>query len=96
MRAYVVRRLLLAVVTVFLVSIIVFLMVRLIPGNIVDALIGQQMQIGETSDNREIEAARATIEKQLGLDVRSSNSTPSGSRAPSGAISAIHCGGVLP
>ena len=68
MRAYVVRRLLLAVVTVFLVSIIVFLMVRLIPGNIVDALIAQQMQIGETSDNREIEAARATIEKQLGLD----------------------------
>ena len=68
MRAYVVRRLLLAVVTVFLVSIIVFLMVRLIPGNIVDALIAQQMQIGETSDHREIEAARATIEKQLGLD----------------------------
>ncbi|MDE0027500.1 MAG: ABC transporter permease [Spirochaetaceae bacterium] len=68
MRAYVVRRLLLAVVTVFLVSVIVFLMVRLIPGNIVDAIIAQQMQIGETSDNREIEAARATIEAQLGLD----------------------------
>ena len=68
MRAYVVRRLLLAIVTVFLVSIIVFLMVRLIPGNIVDAIIAQQMQIGETSDNREIEAARATIEAQLGLD----------------------------
>ena len=59
MRAYVIRRLLLAIVTVFLVSILVFLMVRLIPGNIVDAIIAQQMQIGETSGTREIEAARA-------------------------------------
>ena len=68
MRAYVIRRLLLAIVTVFLVSILVFLMVRLIPGNIVDAIIAQQMQIGETSGTREIEAARATVEAQLGID----------------------------
>ena len=42
MRVYVIRRLLLAMVTVFLVSITVFLMVRLIPGNIIDAITDQE------------------------------------------------------
>ena len=46
MREYLIRRLLLIVVTLFLVSIIVFLMIRLIPGNIIESIIAEMMQRG--------------------------------------------------
>ena len=68
MRAYILRRLMLAVVTIFLVTIIVFLLVRLLPGTVVDAMIAQQMEIGESAGTRDLEAARAVIESRLGLD----------------------------
>ncbi len=64
MRAYVIRRLLLAIPTVFLVSVMVFFMIRLIPGDVVDAMAQQMM--GEGFD---LVAARAKIEQALGLDV---------------------------
>ena len=38
MRAYLIRRLLLIIPTVFIVSIIVFMVIRLIPGSIVDIM----------------------------------------------------------
>ena len=61
MRAYIIRRLLLMVPTVFLVSIIIFFMIRLIPGNIVDLML-IQYQFTSGMD-------RAAIEHKLGMDV---------------------------
>ena len=46
MREYLIRRFLLIIVTLFLVSIIVFLMIRLIPGNIIESIIAEMMQRG--------------------------------------------------
>jgi len=61
MGAYLIRRLLLIPVTVILISMIVFAMVRFIPGNIVDLII-----VNESSSGTGIE--RAQIEQALGLD----------------------------
>jgi peptide/nickel transport system permease protein len=62
MGAYALRRLLWIPITVILVSMIVFLLVRWIPGDVVDLIIAQM----EPSSNVEID--RATIERALGLD----------------------------
>jgi peptide/nickel transport system permease protein len=65
MRNYIVRRLLLMVPTLFLVSIVVFLGVRLIPGGVVETMaleMGQRTQgAGEAIDV-------AALERMLGLD----------------------------
>jgi len=61
MRAYIIRRLLLIIPTVFLASFILFFAIRLIPGDIID-LLTAQMQMSVTID-------RAAIEHALGLDV---------------------------
>jgi len=65
MRNYIIRRLLLMIPTLFIVSIVIFLLIRLIPGSIVDAMIGQQ----EAISGGGIQVDRATVEKALGLDV---------------------------
>ena len=62
MGAYALRRLLWIPITVILVSMVVFLLVRFIPGDVVDLIIAQM----EPSSNVEID--RATIERALGLD----------------------------
>ncbi len=64
MGAYAVRRLLWIPVTVIVVSIIVFLLVRFIPGNVVDLIIAEMQP---TAGNEKID--RAAIEHALGLDV---------------------------
>jgi len=64
MRSYLIKRLLLVIPTVLLVSVIVFLLVRLIPGNIID-----QMQIEFGGRYGDEPAQRAAIEHALGLDV---------------------------
>jgi peptide/nickel transport system permease protein len=56
MRAYIVKRLLLIIPTVFLVSLIVFIVIRLIPGSIVD-LMAQQYQYMTKMDKQAIEKA---------------------------------------
>ncbi len=61
MRTYIIRRLLLMVPTLIIVSLIVFFLIRLIPGSIVDMLI-QQVE-------RATPAQRQQIESELGLDV---------------------------
>ena len=66
MQRYIIRRLLLIVLTLFLVSVIVFLMIRLIPGDIVDSLIAEMMRggqiLGEPPD-------RERLERAFGIDV---------------------------
>ena len=63
MRNYLIRRLLLTIVTLFLVSIIVFLMIRLVPGDIIDVMILQMIDRGGGELDREV------LERALGLDV---------------------------
>jgi len=62
MRAYIIRRLLLLIPTLFLITIIIFLLARLVPGTAIDLMLAQQPatqgQIG-----------RAALEHELGFDV---------------------------
>ena len=62
MRAYIIRRLLLIIPTLFLLTIMVFLSVRFIPGDIIDAMMGKQEFVSNRID-------RAALERMLGLDV---------------------------
>ena len=62
MRAYLVRRLLALIPTLFFATLIVFLVIRVIPGHIIDLMISQH----DISDQ---EVTRQSIEKALGLDV---------------------------
>ena len=67
MRAYIIRRVLLMIPTVFIVSLIVFFMIRLIPGTIVDAMVAEQMR-GGVGGVMGV-ADREALEHSLGLDV---------------------------
>ena len=62
MRAYIIRRLLLIIPTLFIVSIFVFLLVRFLPGNIIDLMEAQFEEL-----NFEID--REVFMRLLGLDV---------------------------
>ena len=61
MLRYVVRRLLLTIPTLFLVATIVFLLLRLVPGNMVDTVMARLAVLGGTVD-------RAALERAFGLD----------------------------
>ncbi len=62
MRAYIIRRLLLIIPTVFILTILVFLSVRFIPGDTIDAMLGKmEFMAGEVD--------REALEHMLGLDV---------------------------
>ena len=65
MRDYLIRRSLLIIVTLFLVSIIVFLTVRLIPGDVVDSMEAEARSWTAAAGRLDREA----IERRLGLDV---------------------------
>ena len=60
MRTYVIRRLLMLIPTVVMVSLIIFLLTHLIPGDIIDAM---QAAVSD------IKIPRAELERALGLDV---------------------------
>ena len=62
MRAYLIRRLLLMIPTLLILTIIVFLAVRFIPGDIVDAMALEMERWGVDID-------REAVERMLGLDV---------------------------
>lgn len=62
MRAYLIRRLLALIPTILFATLIVFVVIRVIPGDIIDQMISQH----DISDQ---EVTRQTIEKALGLDV---------------------------
>jgi len=61
MRAYIIRRLLLAIPTLWLASLIIFFTIRLIPGDIIDLMVSE-MQVFSEMD-------RAAVEHAMGLDV---------------------------
>ena len=62
MRAYVIRRVLLVIPTLFLVSALVFLSVRFIPSDIVDVMSARMEYVGSGDINREL------LRERLGLD----------------------------
>ena len=64
MRTYLIRRLLLLIPTLFILTIIVFLSVRFIPGDVIDAIAAQYEEMGFFD-----EADRELLERMLGLDV---------------------------
>ena len=59
MRAYIIRRLLILIPTLLLVTLLIFFLIYLIPGDIIDAMQAQ------TPDER---LDRALLERELGLD----------------------------
>ena len=61
MRAYIIRRLLLIIPTLFILSILVFLSLRFIPGDVIDAMVMKMEWYGEVD--------REALERRLGLDV---------------------------
>lgn len=63
--AYIVRRLLLAVLTFFIASAIVFFIIRLIPGDIIDQMLKEHEYRTEVSRELTVEM----IKRELGLDV---------------------------
>ena len=63
MRAYVIRRLLLIIPSLLLLTILVFLSVRLLPGDVIDAMLGR-MEYDQPGT-----VDRAALERMLGLDV---------------------------
>ena len=62
MRAYIIRRLLLIIPTLFILTILVFLSVRFLPGDIIDKMMVELGQADATLD-------RGAMERMLGLDV---------------------------
>ncbi len=64
MTAYAVRRLTLIVPTMFVVTLVVFLSVRFIPGDVIDVMIAQMGSSGSVSG-----LSRQSLEKAMGLDV---------------------------
>ena len=64
MRAYIIRRLLLAIPTLFILTTLVFLAVRFLPGDIVDAMVNRMQSYGAA-----IEIDREAIMRYLGLDM---------------------------
>jgi len=67
MGAYIIRRLLLLIPTLFLVSLIVFFTIRLVPGDAVDAVAARMS--GGAGGEMGMAEARADIARILGLDV---------------------------
>ena len=61
MRAYIVRRLLLLIPTLLLLSMVIYFLIHLVPGNLVDAMLSKP-------GAAEIKIDRAALERQLGLD----------------------------
>ena len=62
MRAYIIRRLLLMIPTLLIVTILTFLSVRFIPGDAIDAMTNRLEALGLVVD-------REALERELGLDV---------------------------
>ena len=61
MRSYIIRRVLLIIPTFIVVSIIIFLILRLIPGSVIDTIAAQYIYLSNLD--------KTAIEKALGLNV---------------------------
>ena len=66
MRAYIIKRSLLLIPTLLIVTVIIFLLIRLVPGSVVDAMIAMQMAGGHGVHGA---IDREYVERRLGMDV---------------------------
>ena len=66
MRTYIIRRLLLIIPTLFLLTIFVFLLVRFLPGNVIDLI---EAEMGGRFSGTAIQIDREALMRLLGLDV---------------------------
>ena len=86
MRAYVIRRILLVIPTLFIVTVLVFLSVRFIPGDIIDVMTARMTATQSGTIDEE------ALKRRLGLDNPSTRNTRSGSATSSCvAPSAARC-----
>ena len=69
MRSYLIRRLLLVIPTLIIVTITTFAMVRLIPGDVIDKIVLQMASGAAGSAEYSVEDMRERLERELGLDV---------------------------
>ena len=67
MSAYIIRRFCSMIPTLFIATIVVFLLIRLMPGDVIDTIIEDLQNRG--TNEAAIAATRAFIEEELGLDV---------------------------
>ena len=67
MTAYIIRRFCSMIPTLFIATIVVFLLIRLMPGDVIDTIIEDLQNRG--TNEAAIAATRAFIEEELGLDV---------------------------
>ncbi len=67
MRGYLVRRFILLIPTLFIVTIMVFLVVRFVPGNVIDMMAAEMSNLGEATTEAEIDIE--WVRQKLGLDV---------------------------
>ena len=65
MRSYIIRRILLIIPTVFFVTAIIFLSIRLIPGSVIDVMVADYESFGGPVTQQDIQ----TIKHNLGMDV---------------------------
>ena len=68
MRAYLIRRILLLIPTLFIVTVIVFLAVRLMPGDAIDAMVAE-LRAGRGAELLPEDVDRPALEHAMGLDV---------------------------
>jgi len=68
-RNYLIRRLLLLIPTLFIVTLIVFLMVRLVPGTVVDVLLAELATPGSGGTQGATPPDREELMRKMGLDV---------------------------
>ncbi len=69
MKAYIVRRLLLIVPTLIVVSIMVFISIRLVPGNVIDLMVSQHAGGGDMPGSSGIQVNPEAIRHAMGLDL---------------------------
>src|SRR5262245_55687484 len=71
MQAYIVRRLLALIPTLFFASLIVFVTVRLIPGSVIDLMLSQNDISADKVSRDELIAALRSEERRVGKECRS-------------------------
>ena len=64
MRAYIIRRVLLLIPTLFILTILVFLSVRFIPGDVVDLIVGRMEWYGTGGEEIDRDVVNALLAKR--------------------------------
>ncbi len=69
MQVYIIRRLLLAIPTLLIVTMIIFGVFRIVPGDVIDLILAEMEEGGGGRGLQEFEASQSELRRALGLDV---------------------------